>query len=58
MIRVGDFAAVAGFVPNRLIRKAITTAVSLAQGHEVPSRVEFAVEVPWRPVNAKRTPRT
>jgi ABC-type sugar transport system substrate-binding protein len=45
MIRVGDFAAVAGFVPSRLIRKAITTAVSLAQGHEMPGRVEFAVEV-------------
>jgi ABC-type sugar transport system substrate-binding protein len=45
MIRVGDFAAVAGFVPSRLIRKAIATAVSLSQGHELPGRVEFAVEV-------------
>ena len=41
MTRVGDFAAVAGFVPTRLIRKAINTAVSLSQGHErtQPGRV-------------------
>jgi hypothetical protein len=45
LTRVGDFAAVAGFVPSRLIRKAIATAVSLSQGHELPGRVEFAVEV-------------
>lgn len=45
MIRVGDFAAVAGFVPMRLLRKAITTAVSLAQGRELPPRVELPLEV-------------
>ncbi len=44
MTRVGDFAAVAGFDPNRVIRKAINTAVSLAQGQELPSRVEVTVE--------------
>jgi ABC-type sugar transport system substrate-binding protein len=45
MIRVGDFAAVAGFVPTRMIRKAISTAVSLSQGHELPGRIEIPVEV-------------
>jgi ABC-type sugar transport system substrate-binding protein len=45
MTRIGDFAAVAGFVPNRLMRKAIATAVSLAQGHEVPARVELPLDV-------------
>jgi ABC-type sugar transport system substrate-binding protein len=45
MTKVGDFAAVAGFVPTRMIRKAINTAVSLSQGHELPGRIEFAVEV-------------
>ena len=46
MTRVGDFAAVAGFVPNRVIRKAIITAVSLSQGQDVPGRVELAGRVP------------
>ena len=45
MVRVGDFAAVAGFIPNRVVRKAIATAVSLSQGKDVPSRVEVPVEV-------------
>jgi ABC-type sugar transport system substrate-binding protein len=45
LVRVGDFAAVAGFVPLRMIRKAVNTAVSLSQGHELPGRIEFAVEV-------------
>jgi ABC-type sugar transport system substrate-binding protein len=45
MTRVGDFAAVAGFVPTRMIRKAINTAVSLSQGHKLPGQIEFAVEV-------------
>jgi ABC-type sugar transport system substrate-binding protein len=45
MTRAGDFAAVAAFAPNRVIRKAITTAVSLSQGRDVPARVEVPVEV-------------
>ena len=45
MIRVGDWAAVAGFIPNRVIRKAIATAVSVSQGKDVPRRVEVPVEV-------------
>ena len=64
MIRVGDFAAVAGFVPNRVVRKAITTAVSLSQGRSVPARVEVPVEVhdsdensttPQSPIYYKKT---
>ena len=46
MTRVGDFAAVAGFVPNRVIRKAINTAVSLSQGHRrCPPGSKLPVEV-------------
>ena len=45
MIRVGDFAAVAGFIPTWLVRKAITTAVKLSQGGVEPSRVEISVQV-------------
>jgi ABC-type sugar transport system substrate-binding protein len=45
MVRIGDFAAVAGFVPTRLIRKALSTAVSIAHGQAVPARVDFPVEV-------------
>ncbi len=32
MTQVGDFAAVAEFAPLRVVRKAVTTAISLAQG--------------------------
>jgi ABC-type sugar transport system substrate-binding protein len=45
MTRAGDFAAVAGFVPNRIIRKAISTAVGLSQGRDVAVKVEVPVEV-------------
>ncbi len=45
MIRAGDYAAVAGYIPNRVIRKAITTAVNLSQGRDVASRVEVPVEL-------------
>ncbi len=45
MTRVGDFAAVAGFIPTALVRKAILTAVKLSQGMDMPSHVEVPVEV-------------
>ena len=45
MTAAADFAAVAGFAPTRLIRRAITTAVNLAQGRNVPSRVEVPIEI-------------
>ena len=43
-----DVAAVAEFTPMRLLRKAITTAAALAQGKDVPSRVEL-------PINRRET---
>jgi ABC-type sugar transport system substrate-binding protein len=64
MIRIADFAAVAGYAPNRVLRKAITTAVSLSQGRSVPARVEIPVEfhdsdekstTPQSPVYYKKT---
>jgi ABC-type sugar transport system substrate-binding protein len=45
MTRVGDFAAVAGFVPMRLMRKALSTAASITQGQAVPARVDFPIDV-------------
>jgi ABC-type sugar transport system substrate-binding protein len=45
MTATGDFAAVAAFAPTRLIRRAITTAVNLAEGRNVPARVEVPIEV-------------
>ena len=45
MTRAADFAAVAGFIPNRVLRKAIIAAVSLSQGRDVPTRIEVPVEL-------------
>ena len=45
MTAVGDFAAVAGFNPTALVRKAISTAVKLSGGQDVPSRIEVPVDV-------------
>ncbi len=64
MIRIADFAAVAAYSPNRVVRKAISTAVSLSQGHSVPARVDVPVEfydsdekstTPQSPVYYKKT---
>jgi ABC-type sugar transport system substrate-binding protein len=43
MTGMGEFAAVVEFFPTRMLRKAISTAVSLAQGRNVAGRVEFPV---------------
>jgi hypothetical protein len=45
MARTGEFAAVAIFSPERLIRKAITTAVHAAEGQRFPERVELRIPV-------------
>jgi hypothetical protein len=45
MTNVGDYAAVALFIPTRMIRRSVTTAVNLAQGKNVPSRVEVPIEI-------------
>ena len=64
MIRIADFAAVAAYTPNRVMRKAISTAVSLSQGRSVPARVEVPVEffdsdekstTPQSPIYYKKT---
>ena len=43
--RSGEFAAVAIFSPERLIRKAITTGVLAAEGKRIPERVELRIPV-------------
>jgi ABC-type sugar transport system substrate-binding protein len=43
-VQSGDFAGLAEFNSNRLIRKAVTAAASLAQGKDVPQHVEIPVE--------------
>ena len=43
--RMVNVAAVAEFTPTRLLRKAISTAVSLAQKRDVPPVVEFRINV-------------
>ncbi len=43
--KVIKFAAVAVYTPVRLLRKAVATAASLAQGQDVPARIEFPVNV-------------
>jgi ABC-type sugar transport system substrate-binding protein len=43
--RIPFFAAVAEFTPARLLRKAISSAVALTQGKDVPSLVEFRINV-------------
>ena len=45
MVAAGEFAAQAEYAPSRLIRKGISTAVAVAQGREVPSRVDVPVEI-------------
>ena len=49
--RSGEFAALAEFVPTRLVRKAITTAVAAAQGRDVPRRVEIPISFHDSPEN-------
>jgi ABC-type sugar transport system substrate-binding protein len=43
MTRSGDYAGVAEFAPLKVLRKAISTAVALSQGREVPARIELPV---------------
>jgi ABC-type sugar transport system substrate-binding protein len=45
MTRIGDYAAIAEFAPLRVVRKAINTAVSLAQGRDLPGRIEIPINV-------------
>jgi ABC-type sugar transport system substrate-binding protein len=52
MARSGEFAAVAIFSPERLIRKAITTAVHATEGQRVPERVDLRIPVHVSPEKA------
>jgi len=48
-----EVAAVAEFTPQRLVRKAISTAVALSQGKEVPRTVELPVVMNDMAANAR-----
>jgi ABC-type sugar transport system substrate-binding protein len=52
MAQYGEFAAIAEYVPIRLIRKATSTAIAMAQGKEMPSQVEIPLVVHDSPENA------
>ena len=45
MSRMPQIAAVAEFTPTRLLRRAISLAVTLSQGKTMPSVVEFRINV-------------
>jgi hypothetical protein len=49
MTRSGEFAGAAVYSAERLLRKAITTAVSAARGEKLPDRVELMVPVNLSP---------
>jgi ABC-type sugar transport system substrate-binding protein len=52
MALAGEFAAVAEFLPNRLIQKAITAAVAVAQGRSVREKEELPILVIESPPTA------
>jgi ABC-type sugar transport system substrate-binding protein len=43
--RMGDFAAIAIYSPAKLLRKAMSTAVALARGRDLPALVEVPIEI-------------
>jgi ABC-type sugar transport system substrate-binding protein len=50
--RIPHFAAVAEFTPTRVLRKAISTAIALAQGKEMPPVVEFRINIAESSINS------
>ena len=58
MANNGEFAAAAIFVPERLIRKAIASAASLARGEKLAERVEVPVPLHVSPRPRPRQPCT
>jgi ABC-type sugar transport system substrate-binding protein len=52
MALAGEFAAIADYVPTRLVRKAISTAVAAAQGREITDPVEIQIPVRESPPGA------
>jgi hypothetical protein len=45
MVPVGEFAALATYIPTKLVRRAVTTAIAAAQGRDVRGPVELPIEV-------------
>jgi hypothetical protein len=39
----GEFAGLCEYLPGRVLRKAVSTAVAAAQGRELPRRIEVAI---------------
>jgi ABC-type sugar transport system substrate-binding protein len=52
LAQYAEFAAVAEFAPLRVVRRAITTAVALARGRELPGRIEIPIVVNDSPETA------
>jgi hypothetical protein len=52
MTHAGEFAAIAEYLPARLIRRAISVAIAAAQGREVKEKVVIPIEVVKSPPNA------
>ncbi len=48
----GEFAAIADYVPTRLVKKAISTAVAAAQGREITDPVEVQFPIRESPPSA------
>ena len=52
MTRMGEYAAIAAFSEDRLIRKAITTAAEVAAGQKIPEQVEIKIPVHLSPADS------
>jgi ABC-type sugar transport system substrate-binding protein len=52
MALAGEFAGIADYVPVRLVRKAVSTAVAAAQGREINNPVEVQIPVRESPPGA------
>lgn len=52
LARLGEFAALGQYIPNRLIRKAISTAIAAALKQEVQSPIRIPVVIHESPPNA------
>src|SRR5207245_100517 len=52
MTQGGEFAGAAVYSPDRLLRKAITSAVAVARGEKVADRVELMVPVGVSPATS------
>lgn len=53
MTKMGEFAAIAVFSPERLLRKAVSVAAAIGRGERVPDPVEVLVPTIVSPENSK-----